>query len=377
MSHDLHPHATGTPSLTLLWRLAALPAAILVVVVAGSMVALVFGVEISDDRLSALWVLTAALLGTLGAFAAALLTAGGQQESTARAADEADRAAAERERESRRAGAEKAQESERLGLQATIEGVRLLQSGASPVTRAVVAGALANVVKLGNATVAMRMLGPLAESGQVDPGTAAWVIDQVLGQQSGPAQVGPRPVGEGPPAVDESVNDVAYFLLQHHTTFLSTGMDGMFVWPGSCAEYWDPRLVGNPGGLTLYALASLLVSRSQAWWRADGASWTWVWEAMSKAHNVGVRANDDLVPSIARAFLRELVDADELGLGENDPWRAAIAHTDDDAHWDEQLAGRIDQLRRWMADAQSAPEPGPTDHVIFRTLAPSPAPTVT
>jgi hypothetical protein len=69
------------PSVELLWRLAVIPAVLLSVTVLGSLAILLGAVSVSDDRLSALWVLLASLIATLGAFLGALIAATTQQRT--------------------------------------------------------------------------------------------------------------------------------------------------------------------------------------------------------------------------------------------------------------------------------------------------------
>lgn len=141
----------------------------------------------------------------------------------------------------------------RITLDSTIRDLELLTSN----KQARVAGALANMVKLGHSDVALRTLDPIWTSKEVDPATATWVIDQVLLKENADS-----------PAVNEATT-----MLMIHARSLIDAKRKVLGWPGHL-QHWNRDLSVYSKHAVVVALTELIMSQSKSRWNFQGQDGT-------------------------------------------------------------------------------------------------------
>lgn len=324
--------------MSLLWRLAAAPVTLLVLLVALSLLYLSpWGPELTDDRLSALWVLLASLVATIGALIGALLTASSEERTRELEREreerqgERDAAQLQRQREvDVREAAERKTIAERQRLEATIQGIRIFE--VAPENRIMAAGAFAMVVELGKLEVALRMLGPALTQRDVDANTAAWVLDRVMRE---PAE-----------NIDFSAKEhAAFLLLENHAQFINEHVAGSFQWPASLVNAWPSGLSANTGGLALLALCDLLTSKTRTWWTREAGDWEW---SLVTLYTVIRDEEEESLKSMAATILRTLMS--EHAAHWQDHWILGEDFQIEIQKWPDLNLGeaRRQRLRAWM-----------------------------
>lgn len=154
-----------------------------------------------------------------------------------------------------------ARERQRLRLDTV---VRSLESLPEDAIKSRTAGMLSTMVLLGQERIAMRVLLPAWDENQVDPGTATWLIDQVL-------TGGHRSAADGDSVTDEARNEAAD-LLVIHADDLAEEQTGRLHFPGSFRDEWKPRKPISKGAKLdlLEAMGEVLASRDKSWWSSSG-----------------------------------------------------------------------------------------------------------
>lgn len=159
------------------------------------------------------------------------------------------------------------QERHRLGLQTVIDSLGSLAVGSKPR----VAGVLASMVLLGHPRVAMRMLAPAWEAGEVDADTATWLIGQVLA----PDQRGTSSTDGD--SIDPAAVREAATVLMDHVGDLTKPPPRKFSFPGHFLGSWsaDPELPGDVRKQLLLVMGTMLASRDMDWWCPGGFPPNW------------------------------------------------------------------------------------------------------
>lgn len=158
-------------------------------------------------------------------------------------------------------------ERHRLGIQTVIESLGSMSIDAPPR----VAGVLASMVLLGHPRVAIRMLGPAWDAQQVDPGTATWLIGQVLV----PGKSRTNYLDGTPP--DPAAVEEAAVLLREHACELTQPSPRSFDFPGYFQHAWrtEPELPEEARRQLLVAIGLMLASRDKDWWCPEGFPPRW------------------------------------------------------------------------------------------------------
>jgi hypothetical protein len=183
-------------------------------------------------------------------------------------------------------------ERHRLGIQAVIESLGSMSVDAPPR----VAGVLASMVLLGHPRVAIRMLAPAWQAHQVDPGTATWLIGQVLAPGKGQTNQldGDR---ADPAAVEE-----AAVLLREHAAELTQSSPRSFDFPGYFQHAWrtEPELPEEARRQLLVAIGLMLASRDKDWWCPEGFPPRWPISVLAECANRD--SEEDIKKSAAVLF---------------------------------------------------------------------------
>jgi hypothetical protein len=160
-----------------------------------------------------------------------------------------------------------ARERWRLQLETVLKSLESLPKESSARAAAV----LSTLVLLGQERVAIRMLGPAWQAGDVDHGTATWLIGQVLTGQRTP---GARMDGDRP---DESAVTEAALLLRHHAEELTEAERGLFYFPGHFQRRWSTErdLPWAAKDSLLLTMGAMLASRDRSWWCSGGSLSAW------------------------------------------------------------------------------------------------------
>jgi hypothetical protein len=151
-------------------------------------------------------------------------------------------------------------ERRRLRLETVLKSLDALPAQTLPR----IAGVLSAMVLLGHQRVAVRVLEPLWERGEVDPGTATWLVGQVL--------AGDRTYDDANDAdrVDEAAINEAAALLASHVDQLTDKR--MYYFPGHFLRQWltDKELPYSAKDDLLLTMGKMLVSQGKDWWSPHG-----------------------------------------------------------------------------------------------------------
>jgi hypothetical protein len=155
-------------------------------------------------------------------------------------------------------------EGRRLRLDSVIKSLESIPAEAS---KARLAGVLSTMTMAGHHRVALRVLKPAWDAGEVDAGTATWVIGQVL--------VGAKPeAAEGDETFDEkAVNEAATLLyFGADDELLTDEKPRHYYFPGHFQSQWtiDRELPEVVKELLLLTIGRMLVARDKSWWSPDG-----------------------------------------------------------------------------------------------------------
>lgn len=335
----------ATPSTRLFWGLLASVGALLAVITVVSVAVLLVpgGPEVSDDRVSALWILLASLLATAASLVGALLSKTSQERSHALQAQTEERK-----------GRLESEAEQRMRLEATVNGLELLRGDERPDT-VVTAGALAAIVELGHPIIALRVLSAALDVGAVDPATAAWVLDRVfakpLGTMSGPAGP-PGDLGQQyPEAVRQARHEAAAVLHRHSGVFPRRDLPGGFDWPDCFRGRWLAGLDTNGGSLVVHALVDTILSAPRSWWTDGDGTWIWVVDSLDAA--LGCESDPDILLKAA-AHLALLLDL--AGPDDYVPYRSEIVSRAEAYGGTVGPPARLDRIRRWGAGADVSDE---------------------
>lgn len=186
-------------------------------------------------------------------------------------------------------------ERHRLGIQAVIESLASMSVDAPPR----VAGVLASMVLLGHPRIAIRMLAPAWEAHKVDPGTATWLIGQVLAP--GKAQADHLDGDRADPAAVEE----AAVLLREHAGELTERRPRSFNFPGYFQHAWltEPELPEEAKRQLLIAIGLMLASRGKDWWCPQGFPPRWPISVLAECAS---RDSDDDIKKAAAVLFRAL-----------------------------------------------------------------------
>jgi hypothetical protein len=154
-----------------------------------------------------------------------------------------------------------ARERQRLRLDTV---VRSLESLPENAIESRTAGVVSTMVLLGQERIAMRVLLPAWDAKQVDPGTATWLVDQVL-------TGAPRSTADGD-RVTEAARSEAADLLVLHAKELAEEQTGRVHFPGSIHDKWTSSkpLPTKVKLDVLEAIGLMLASREKSWWSSSG-----------------------------------------------------------------------------------------------------------
>lgn len=184
----------------------------------------------------------------------------------------------------------------RLRMEAVLKSLESLPAGEQPR----LAGALSTIVLLGQPRIATRVLGPAWEKGSVDPGTATWLVGQVLAGSGASSYLmdGDRP--------DEAaINEAAALLKRHSGELAEEGVRGP-NFPGYFFRRWTTRkeLPFPAKEDILLTIGGMLLTRDKGWWCPGGKVPVWPTEVLVEC------ARDDSDPIVRKsaAVLLEALD---------------------------------------------------------------------
>lgn len=129
------------------------------------------------------------------------------------------------------------------------------------------AGTLSTTILIGQPRIGLRILEPAWEAGEVDNGTATWIIDEILGD--GALK---RPYHmDGESADDTTLIEAAALLVLHAQDLTNAARRGEYAFPGHFMDSWDvsrdvPVLAKE---FVLQAMAEVLLSQDREWWCED------------------------------------------------------------------------------------------------------------
>ncbi len=276
--------------------------ALTAVVVARSGILRLSGGDLTDEQFKSMWTFIASGLATCATVLAAILTKSHNDRSLALQADaEAHKQLADLQKHEidvqKQALEDEA--ADRLKLETVIAGLKLMSSDGKP-SKAVTAGGLATLVRLGHPLVAMRVLtAALDGNDEVDADAAAWVLDQGLRGR----------------ATEETREEAAALLYQHASTFTDIE-PGFFHWPSSVDRKWEIDVSPNAGYCILSGLVELLVSRTFEWW---DNTWQWSIFTLDEAmRNDSVASSQAGAATLATELLNFVHDTEVLGRPKSD-----------------------------------------------------------
>ena len=185
-------------------------------------------------------------------------------------------------------------ERRRLIMDTVIKSLESLEAGKSRVV-----GVLSSIIQLGQPRVALRVLAPIWETGQVDDETATWLIGQVLAPDR--ARIDS---GDGD-TIDQATVEEAAVLLREHADKLTKDKERSFSFPGHFKDEWstEPELPHDAKAQMLIAMGTMLASRSKDWWACDGHCPQWPTGILVKCAR---HDPDPQVKSAAAVLLAEL-----------------------------------------------------------------------
>jgi uncharacterized integral membrane protein len=160
-------------------------------------------------------------------------------------------------------------ERRRLELESVIRSLESMRPG----SKGRVAGVISATVLLGQPRVAIRVLEPLWQDGEVDPATATWILDEVLiADDEHLSQLG------GEHLVDDLQIEAATLLLKHAERGELTNpadVKGSYYFPGHFMHRWHTELPDLAKQDLLLAMGEVLVSRDRDWWSSPGTIPRW------------------------------------------------------------------------------------------------------
>lgn len=158
-------------------------------------------------------------------------------------------------------------ERERLQLDSVIKS---LESIPPEAAKARLAGVLSTMVLSGHRRIAVRVLKPAWDDGDVDAGTATWIIGQVLVRT-------PSKTAKGDERVDENAVKEAATLLYIRAKDLTDEESRHYHFPGHFMRHWktEPDLPAEAKERLLLSIGRMLVSRDESWWCPDGTLPEW------------------------------------------------------------------------------------------------------
>ncbi|PWI17511.1 hypothetical protein DI272_27625 [Streptomyces sp. Act143] len=150
-----------------------------------------------------------------------------------------------------------ARERQRLDVTSLLEAI-------PPGTPQRLSGTLSATILIGQPRVAIRILEPAWDAGDVDNGTATWIIDEILadGALKHPYHM------EAQFADDTTLVEAASLLLLHAKSLTNPTNRGEYAFPGHFMDGWDvsrgvPVLAKM---FVLQATAEVLLSQDRDWW---------------------------------------------------------------------------------------------------------------
>ncbi len=157
-------------------------------------------------------------------------------------------------------------EGQRLRLEAVLKS---LDSLPAETQRPRMAGVLSTMVLLGQQRIAIRVLEPAWEGGEVDRGTATWLVVQIL---TGNASYGDSADNDHSDAT--SINEAAALLARHAYQLTD---ENMYYFPGHFMRHWrtEKELPTRAKYSLLLAMGRMLVSRDKKWWCPSGDPPRW------------------------------------------------------------------------------------------------------
>ena len=226
-----------------------------------------WGEPFTADQFRAMFAFLGAALGVVATLVAALLTKANN-----------DRALVQKEESEQRVLAQAREAQDRQRLDTAISVLSLIKTEDQYAGKAVTGAAITTLVVLGYPVIAMRTLQAALNEQAVDSASAAWVIDQVLGDRPilGEDRVSGAAGGPVQPEAAPSREDAVGLLYDHHLVFTDDTRPGKFEWPRCAAGQWPPGLDQQSGWTLMLAMLRLLTSRPAAWWTADDLTWSWV-----------------------------------------------------------------------------------------------------
>jgi hypothetical protein len=155
-------------------------------------------------------------------------------------------------------------ERRRLDFDTVLKSLEAIPAG----TPQRLAGVLSATVLIGQPRIALRILGPAWQAGEVDAGTATWIIDEIIadGSFKHPYHL------DGEIADNTTLIEAASLLLQYSGQLTNPGNKGEYSFPGHFMDTWDAGK-GMPQVAKLYvlqAMAEVLLSQRKGWWCYDG-----------------------------------------------------------------------------------------------------------
>lgn len=150
---------------------------------------------------------------------------------------------------------------QRLRLEAVLKS---LDSLPAESRRPRMAGVLSTMVLLGQQRIAIRVLEPAWECGEVDRGTATWLVGQIL---TGNASYGDS--DDNDHSDETSINEAAALLARHAYQLTD---ENMYYFPGHFMRHWrtEKKLSPRAKNSLLLAMGRMLVSRDKKWWCPSG-----------------------------------------------------------------------------------------------------------
>jgi hypothetical protein len=237
-----------------------------------------FAAPITNTQYKALWTFLASALGAAVTLIGLTLTHSHNARTLALQADVANRQSmAEQEVENRQK------------LETVVKGLQLISTAEGKyAVSAQVAGSLASLVHLRHPVVAMRALRAAWSDGQVDVGTAVWLINEVLLDGSAASQV------------------EASALLCEHAADLCNGQkgrEGELAWPAVLYTEWptNPPKACRFG--ILFTIARVVLSKNRAWW---GYKYDWSVVLLDEAMK---KDPDPVLKDCACHLLRPIVES--------------------------------------------------------------------
>ncbi|EID52840.1 hypothetical protein [Saccharomonospora xinjiangensis] len=167
-----------------------------------------------------------------------------------------------------------ARERRRLRLDNVLRGLESMPEEASVQSR--VAGILSTMVLLGQERVALRVLEPAWQSGNVDAATATWCIGQIITGEGAE-----RDYLEGDRTDPTAVNEAAVLLREHSDKLVDSHG---YYFPGHFLHEWTTKqpLPLKVKDNILRSIGTMLRCHDRRWWFPDGRIPIWPTEVLMK-----------------------------------------------------------------------------------------------